>query len=302
MEVAHHVAIADVLNATRHALDGASRTLDASAELPMRVRRHLRRATRLKHARGRWRAAHSRAAGASLLEAPPPPPPLPAGIGSARERLLVLGIISNPRTPHVRQWIRNTYVAAAGRASAEGTVLLRFVMGQRGLNEKDRQLLLAEGRAHGDIEHIDASDFAERGGIFSCIDKLFAWFPHAVRRFPGARFYGKADDDSYVDVRRLLRLVAPLAGVQHAYLGYVQYDSFIEDEWKHCGWSSGPVGAATCAPPPPSLPPAIRRLSRLDLPRPLCVRARACVLCAASFAPPARAAAPTGRFHSWWVL
>ena len=242
MEVAHHVAIADVLNATRHALDGASRMLDASAELPMRVRKHLRRAAKLRHARGHRRAAHSQA---SLLEAPPPPAPSAAGIGSATQRMLVLGIISNPRTPHVRRWIRNTYVAAAGPAAAQGTVLLRFVMGRRGLNDKDQQQLLAEGREHNDIEHIDASDFAERGGIFSCIDKLFAWFPHAVRRFPGARFYGKADDDSYVDVRRLLSLVAPLSGVHNAYLGYVQYDSFIEDEWKHCGWSSGPVGAAT---------------------------------------------------------
>jgi hypothetical protein len=27
-------------------------------------------------------------------------------------------------------------------------------------------------------------------------------------------------------------------------MGYVQYDSFLEDEWKHCGWAAGPVGAA----------------------------------------------------------
>ena len=162
----------------------------------------------------------------------------------ATKRLLVLGIISNPRTPHVREWIRNTYITSASQAQADGKVLLRFVMGRRGLNEADQRKVHAENSTHHDIEPIDASDFAVRGGIFSCIDKLFAWFPHAAQAYPGARFYAKADDDSYVDIKRLLGLLGPLSHVTNAYLGYVQYDSFIVDEWKHCGWSSGPVGAA----------------------------------------------------------
>ena len=61
-------------------------------------------------------------------------------------------------------------------------------MGRRGLNAPDQRALKAEHREHRDLEFIDASDFAERGGIFSCIDKLFAWFPHAVATFPGASF------------------------------------------------------------------------------------------------------------------
>jgi hypothetical protein len=155
--------------------------------------------------------------------------------------LLVLGIISNPRTPHTREWIRATYF---GAAKTQREAVIRFVVGGRGLAADDRRNLDREHAAHGDLVHIDASDFAERGGIFSCIDKLFAWFPHAVAEFPGAAFYAKADDDSYVDVRRLLGMLRPLHGVRNAYMGYVQYDSFIEDEWKHCGWAAGPVGAA----------------------------------------------------------
>ena len=31
-----------------------------------------------------------------------------------------------------------------------------------------------------------ALHLAQAGGIFSCIDKLFEWFPHAVRTYPGA--------------------------------------------------------------------------------------------------------------------
>ena len=54
-----------------------------------------------------------------------------------------------------------------------------------------------------------ALHLAQAGGIFSCIDKLFEWFPHAVRTYPGAAFYGKADDDSLVDVPRLVEMLRP---------------------------------------------------------------------------------------------
>lgn len=162
--------------------------------------------------------------------------------GSAAQysRLLVLGIISNPRTPHIRDWIRRTYLSTV---PSSDTALVRFVMGRRGLKTME-QSLQAEHAAHRDLEFIDASDFGERGGIFSCIDKLFAWFPHAVHAFPGARFYAKADDDSYVDVGGLLALLRPLAPLRNAYVGYVQYDSFLPRAWKHCGWAHNPTGAA----------------------------------------------------------
>ena len=153
---------------------------------------------------------------------------------------LVLGIISNPRTPHVRTWIRSTYLSE--RASWHGAALVKFVAGDRGLSESDRRQLRDEARTHGDIELIDASDFSERGGIFSCIDKLFAWFRHAPRAYPHALYYAKADDDSLVDISRLTESLRPLEAAW-GYGGHVQYDSFIPSEWKHCGWSSGPVGA-----------------------------------------------------------
>ena len=150
-------------------------------------------------------------------------------------------MISNQRTPKTREWIRSTYMGDA--ASLEG-VLLRFVIGRQGLNQDDKKRLRSERRKYGDLEFIAASDFAQAGGIFSCIDKLFEWFPHAVRAYPGAAFYGKADDDSLVDVPRLLRMLRPVATLPNVYAGYVQYDSFIRDEWKHCGWGASPVAAA----------------------------------------------------------
>jgi hypothetical protein len=229
----HANALLDTLNATRLALADTRRAVEDAAALPGRVRARLSKAA----ARLSRRAARA----AKVVEQQQ----------ARRNLLLVLGIISNPRTPHVRDWIRSTYLSEAcmRRAvpcgpGAEGAVLLRFVHGRRGLDDRDLERMRLEQRKHGDIEPIDASDFAQRGGIFSCIDKLFAWFPHAVSAYPGARFYAKADDDSYVDVHRLLRLLAPLRSVPNAYLGYVQYDSLITDEWKHCGWSSGPVSSA----------------------------------------------------------
>ena len=161
--------------------------------------------------------------------------------GVVEARQLVLGVVSNPRTPNVRRWIRRSYMA--GPEARSPSVLLKFISGRRGLTPADLKQMREEHRKHGDVEFIDASDFGDRGGIFSCIDKLFEWFPHAVRQYPGAKFYGKADDDSYVDISRLLTLLGSVGHLRHAYLGYVQYDSFLVDEWKHCGWSAGPVGA-----------------------------------------------------------
>ena len=105
----------------------------------------------------------------------------PSTTSATPTRLLVLGIVSNPRTPHVRGWIRGTYLQ---RLPPPEEALLRFVFGRRGLTPADLKAVRAERREHRDVELIDASDFGERGGIFSCIDKLFEWFPHAARVYP----------------------------------------------------------------------------------------------------------------------
>ena len=73
----------------------------------------------------------------------------------AHTRLLVLGVISNQRTPDTRQWIRQTYMADA--STLDG-VLLRFVIGKRGLNQGDRRRISAERRQYGDLELIAASE------------------------------------------------------------------------------------------------------------------------------------------------
>ena len=52
-----------------------------------------------------------------------------------------------------------------------------------------------------------------------------------MRTYPGAAFYGKADDDSYVDMSRLMATLRAVAHLPLPYLGYVQYDSFLVNEW-----------------------------------------------------------------------
>lgn len=47
-----------------------------------------------------------------------------------------------------------------------------------------------------------------------------------------------------MDVPRLFSFLRPAAALPNVYGGYLQYDSLILDEWKHCGWAAGVVGAA----------------------------------------------------------
>ena len=156
----------------------------------------------------------------------------------------------------------------------------------------------------------------QAGGIFSCIDKLFEWFPHAVRTYPGAAFYGKADDDSLVDVprlvemlrpailtmamltmamltvailTRLVEMLRPAASLPNVYAGYVQYDSFIRDEWKHCGWGASPVPNPNPNPNPSPTP----------TPNPIQVRARWAPRTATP--QPAPPAAPRALSPLWWA-
>ncbi len=157
--------------------------------------------------------------------------------GRGGAHAVVLGVISNPRRPDVRGWIR-------AHTMPSPALLHVFVIGKRGLSDGDRATLKKEARDHGDIERIDASDFDQAGGIFSCVDKLFAWFRHAPIAYPRARWYGKADDDSFVAVPQLVSMLSPLDHSRRSYVGYVQYDSFIVDQWKHCGWAATPTGAA----------------------------------------------------------
>jgi hypothetical protein len=99
---------------------------------------------------------------------------------------LVLGVVTNPRTPQTREWIRSFSFAPASTAGAPA--LLRFIVGRRGLSPRDGAALDAERKrvGHDDFAEIDATDFNEAGGIYSCIDKLFEWFrPKSVaRRLP----------------------------------------------------------------------------------------------------------------------
>ena len=49
----------------------------------------------------------------------------PSTVEAQYSRLLVLGIISNPRTPHIRDWIRRTYLSTVPSSGAQGPGIYR---------------------------------------------------------------------------------------------------------------------------------------------------------------------------------
>ena len=84
-------------------------------------------------------------------------------------------------------------------------------------------------------------------GIAS-VDKTLAWYMHAVRVYPRARFIGRADDDAFINVRvvahALRQLHSSLGGDVHAVAGWLQYTSFNRKTWHSCGWTMRAVDAS----------------------------------------------------------
>ena len=77
-------------------------------------------------------------------------------------------------------------------------------------------------------------------GIAS-VDKTLAWYMHAVRVFPRARFIGRADDDAFINVRVVAHALRQLHGSLgrdvHAVAGWLMYTSFNRQTRHSCGWT-----------------------------------------------------------------
>ena len=159
-----------ILNQTRQALITEKRGLDEISAIPARVRAQNMRRRRWAKKRG-----VSGRGGGSVHT-------LSGEVhGGSHGLLLVLGIITNPRTPHTREWIRSTYKSSwAGPQGTDSRALIRFVLGRRGLNADDQRKLAAEQRAHSDLEYIDASDFADRGGTPRQSTHMRALYKHVA--------------------------------------------------------------------------------------------------------------------------
>ena len=172
--------------------------------------------------------------------------PAPQATSNHSAFLLALGIVSAPKNTFRREWLRSTVFRF--RESEAGAVVMRFVLGVpearrdscRG-NCPQRRIAasacaaVAREVALGDTLVLNATE----GVAVGCVDKAFAWYMHAARAFPGARYVGKTDDDSYNILPNLasLLLSPELFRKRHVYTGWVQYAGFLPSIYQPCGWS-----------------------------------------------------------------
>eukprot|EP00308_Calcidiscus_leptoporus_P008797 CAMPEP_0119352714 /NCGR_PEP_ID=MMETSP1334-20130426/1966_1 /TAXON_ID=127549 /ORGANISM="Calcidiscus leptoporus, Strain RCC1130" /LENGTH=477 /DNA_ID=CAMNT_0007365817 /DNA_START=95 /DNA_END=1528 /DNA_ORIENTATION=- len=131
---------------------------------------------------------------------------------------LALGMICSPDGFQRRVQVRTTMLLV-GQSAGDSLVAFRFVVGgellrphagRAGEMEEMGRLqrqIESEAAAHGDLVILpNAIDGGGRGHNkqCACIEKLHAWYQHALRAWPAASWYGKTEDDTYVNIRALL--------------------------------------------------------------------------------------------------
>ncbi|KAL1522835.1 hypothetical protein AB1Y20_017804 [Prymnesium parvum] len=151
------------------------------------------------------------------LAAPLPSAPAPNSTPAARAEplTLVLGVLPSEK-PRPLEWEAHAARRASARASwlslRPAAVLVRFVVERTVPHTKLRhEALLLERRRHADVVALTAE-----GDVSGCLqaELLRLWFAHALEAWPHARYYGKTEDDIYVQLRLLhfdlARLSSPL--------------------------------------------------------------------------------------------
>ena len=136
-----------------------------------------------------------------------------------KRSLLTIGVISSPRQPARRDWIR-AHMALSSQATPSKwhlVVVGIFVIGsdRNGSCQKsarrwycqdpkpDMKLeatLLLESRTRGDLLEVSARDYLP----YAVAEKSLAWLIAAAHQFPHTAFVAKADDDTLVNVNGLL--------------------------------------------------------------------------------------------------
>ncbi|KAL1507261.1 hypothetical protein AB1Y20_008110 [Prymnesium parvum] len=120
----------------------------------------------------------------------------PSSSDARQHVVLALGMTSAPHHHGSRDRVRATVLSAPCVLS--GDVVFRFLVGFSACSppldwRKDDMLIMD-----------DVLDGRGRGKQCSCLEKTYAWFRHAVWRWPLASFYGKTEDDAYVNLQQLL--------------------------------------------------------------------------------------------------
>ena len=120
--------------------------------------------------------------------------------------LLAIGMNAAPFNFAKRRLVRETMLQSAPVVS--GRVVFRFVIGNvliaasRPLRRKrwdtDREALRAELAQHDDMVELDAIDGPGVAMECPAAEKTIAWMRHAIASWPEALFFGKTEDDTYV--------------------------------------------------------------------------------------------------------
>lgn len=151
---------------------------------------------------------------------------------------LVMGVATGPGNRKRRDAIRQTWMRwpSVGRS-----VIVCFAVGRRQVPKPLLAQLDAEAAAHRDVLFLPVSD-----GCVSMVSigKAHAFWSVASRLVRGAKvppFIGKADDDSFVNVPLLERMLSRLHCAPRLYLGAIAFVGFHPLHLRNCGfaWAGG---------------------------------------------------------------
>ena len=138
--------------------------------------------------------------------------------GPSSQPLLAMGMVIGPFNFAKRAQVRSTMLQSP--SVLHGVVAWRFVVGGELSKDARRRRLEAEVSSSSDVlllpEVLDGADVAMP---CSCTEKVYAWYTHALERWPLARWIGKTEDDTYVNLEQLLFDLRGLARHPMVYYG-----------------------------------------------------------------------------------
>ena len=143
---------------------------------------------------------------------------------------LAMGMVTAPFAFDRREQARNTMLRYEPVLS--GRVVFRFVVGDA-IHTKPQRILSADSadgmrralrrelQTHHDILALDALDGNAVEVACSCVEKTTSWVRYALKAWPTARFIGKTEDDTYVNLAVLDAELRALRGAGNLLYGYM---------------------------------------------------------------------------------
>ena len=143
-----------------------------------------------------------------------------------QEPTFALGMVTAPFAIGRREQVRATMLQYD--TVRIGWTLFRFVVGESmpGMpidsgSDAKRAALRGEISRLGDIVQLDALDGPGISVACSCVEKMTAWIRHALRTWPSARFVGKTEDDTYLQLTVLQAELQALSEYPNLMMGYM---------------------------------------------------------------------------------